>query len=159
MGKPNRPDHHRPRRAGYAKIYCELPDPVVLRGSWHCSGSWLGFKFLDLHVGDLREPTEEAAAAAVDGTLHFKYIPKTGVWGSADVAYPVLTPADTPNRKVLEHRVGAGRVEFHRANWEDMPTQYNIVNACADLEIKEYCGASVTRTVGGKDLSDQRILQ
>jgi hypothetical protein len=35
---------------------------------------------------------------------------------------------------------------------------YNIVNALADLEIVEYLGGSFTRTVGGKDLSDQRIL-
>jgi hypothetical protein len=40
-----------------------------------------------------------------------------------------------------------------------MPTQYNIVNTFCDLEIKEYRGASVTKTVGGKDLSDQRSLR
>jgi hypothetical protein len=40
-----------------------------------------------------------------------------------------------------------------------MPSQYNIVNALADLEIKEYRGASITRTVGGKDLGDVRILR
>jgi hypothetical protein len=40
-----------------------------------------------------------------------------------------------------------------------MPTQYNIVNAFCALPIKEYRGASVTKAVGGKDLSDQRILR
>ena len=54
---------------------------------------------------------------------------------------------------------GEGTVEFHRARWEDMPTQYTIVNAFADLEIKKFLGASITKTVGGKDLSDQRILR
>ncbi len=39
-----------------------------------------------------------------------------------------------------------------------MPTQYNIVNTFYDLEVIDLCGASVTKTVGGKDLSDQRIL-
>ena len=77
----------------------------------------------------------------------------------ADAAYAVLTPAATPNRRVLQRQVGAGRLQFHRARWEDLPTQYNIVNALADLEIREYRGASLTKTVGGKDLSDQRILR
>jgi hypothetical protein len=36
---------------------------------------------------------------------------------------------------------------------------YPIVNVFHDLEILEYVGASVTKTVGGKDLSDQRILR
>ena len=40
-----------------------------------------------------------------------------------------------------------------------MPTQYNIVNAFADLPIVEYRGASVSKSVGAKDLRDQRILR
>ena len=51
-----------------------------------------------------------------------------------------------------------GEVNFHKARWEDMPTQYNIVNALNDLEIREYRGASLTKTAGAKDLRDQRIL-
>jgi hypothetical protein len=93
------------------------------------------------------------------GILHYKYIPKTGEWGSADAAYAVLTPAETPNQVIKEMWRGEGTVEFHKARWEDMPTQYTIVNAFAELEIKEYRGASITKTVGGKDLSDQRILR
>ena len=40
-----------------------------------------------------------------------------------------------------------------------MPTQYNIVNALAALPIRAYRGASLTKTIGGKDISDQRILR
>jgi hypothetical protein len=50
-------------------------------------------------------------------------------------------------------------VEFHKARWEDLPTQYNIVNAFHELEVKEWRGASIVKSVGGKDLSDQRILR
>ena len=149
---------------GFSKIYCELPTPTTLRGQHHVIASWLGFKFLDLQVHDLREQSREeidqlASSQSGAGTLHYKYVPRTGDWGTADAAYAVLTPAETPNRRVLEHRVGAGSLKFHRARWEDMPTQYNIVNAFADLEIREYRGASLIKTVGGKDLSDQRILR
>ena len=71
----------------------------------------------------------------------------------------MLTPAHTPNRVVLERWTGDGTVEFHKARWEDLPTMYPIVNAFHDLEILKYVGASVSKTVGGKDLSDQRILR
>ena len=54
---------------------------------------------------------------------------------------------------------GEGTIQFHKARWEDMPTQYTIVNAFAELPIKEYRGATVTTSTGGKDLSDQRILR
>ena len=149
---------------GFSKIYCELPEPTVLRGQHHAIASWLGFKFLDLHLRDLQRqsPDEIAAALAApsgDGILHYKYMPRTGEWGKADIAYPVLTPAATPNRKVLERHVGTGSLQFHRARWEDLPTQYFVVNAFAGLPILEYRGASLTRSIGGKDLSDQRILR
>ena len=49
-------------------------------------------------------------------------------------------------------------IEFHRARWEDLPTQYMIVNAFSDLEIKEYRGTSIAHSNGGGDLSNQRIL-
>ena len=53
---------------------------------------------------------------------------------------------------------GEGTVEFHRARWEDLPTQYMVVNAFSSLEIKEYRGASIEHSVGGSSLSNQRIL-
>ncbi|MYB15769.1 MAG: hypothetical protein F4X41_01855 [Chloroflexi bacterium] len=144
---------------GFSKIYCELPEPSVCRGQTRCTAGWLGFKFMDLQVDDLAAPTKRGPIEPVDGMLHYKYIPKTQFWGEADLHYAVLTPSDTPHRKVIDHQVGKGSVTFHRAKWEDLPTFYTVVNAFADLEVKELLGGSVTRTVGGKDLSDQRILR
>jgi hypothetical protein len=148
---------------GFSKIYCELPEPRVCQGETDCIASWLGFKFMDLKIRGLtRLPADEIPAAPgvkTDGTLHFKYMPKTGEWGSADVSYAVLTPAETPNRVVQERWHGEGTVQFHKATWEDLPTMFHIVNAFHALEILEYRGASVVKTVGSKDLSDQRILR
>lgn len=152
---------------GFSKIYCELPEPTVLRGDYHATGSWLGFKFIDIKVTNTTQqrPDEVAALSQRNkenssaGTLHYKYMPRTGEWGTPDVEYAVLTPAEGSNAKVQERWVGDGTVEFHRARWEDMPTQYNIVNALADLDVVEWRGGSVTRSIGGKDLRDQRILK
>jgi hypothetical protein len=107
--------------------------------------------------------TDEAAAgsdgAELNGTLHYKYIPRTGVWDEADAEYAVMTPSATPDRRVTAQCTGRGSVRFHRAEWQDLPTQYHIVNAFADLEQIDFLGASIVETIGGKDLSDQRILR
>lgn len=144
---------------GFAKIYCELPEPSVCGGRTRCSAGWLGHKFMDLQVEDLETPPAGGPAEPVDGMLHYKYVPKTQFWGEADLHYAVLTPSETPNRRVIDHQVGKGSVTFHRSEWEDLPTFYTVVNAFAELEVKEFLGGSITRTIGGKDLGDQRILR
>jgi len=153
---------------GFSKIYCELPEPTTLRGETHCIASWLGFKFLDMKLTDMTlVPLNPSAVSAgkqrddgvLTGTLHYKYMPRTGEWGSADTGYAVLSPAEGSNSVTTELWRGKGSVEFHKARWEDLPTQYHVVNALHELEVLEYRGASISKSVGGKDLSDQRILR
>lgn len=147
---------------GFSKIYCEISEPRITSTEAQVCAGWLGFNFLDIEVTALHEPSGEAGAGAgpgSDGTLHYKYIPKTGEWGTEDVAYPVLMPAAGDNKRVVEHLTGDGRLTWHRARWEDLPTFYNVVNGLADLQVVEHLGGTLTRTVGAKDLSDQRILR
>ena len=151
---------------GFSKIYCELPEPVVYNGETHCTASWMGFRFLDIKLTNMKDvapadfppPVQHRTDDVLSGTIHYKYMPRTGEWGETDVAYVVLSPAPTnptPPKSLLR---GDGTVEFHKARWEDLPTQYMIVNAFNELEIKEYRGASIEHRVGGRSLSDQRIL-
>ncbi len=147
---------------GFSKIYCELPEPNVLSGEHHATASWMGFRFLDLKAFNLTEQElggTSNSVSNIDGLLHYKYMPRTGEWGAADIEYACLTPAGNSNAITKYRAVGDGSVAFHQARWEDVPTQYNIINAFYDLDILEYRGSSLTRTIGGKDLSDQRILR
>ena len=134
---------------GYSKIYCELPPPMVTADGVHCTAAWFDFKFMDLRLSELHDVLAPAAGAP-DGQLHFKYIPKTEEWGEADVSYPVLIPDAALNEgtRVVERKAGQGAVSFRRAEWEDLPTLFNVVNTFADLEILEYTSAGVTRTLG-----------
>ncbi len=151
---------------GFSKVYCELPEPVVFDGETHCTASWLGFRFLDLKVRGLQEVDPPAAAPApvphgdgtLRGVLHYKYMPRTGAWGEVDAAYAVLSPDKGPGAPPQAVYRGEGEVTFHQARWEDLPTQYMIVNALQALEIKEYRGATIEHRVGGGDLIDQRIV-
>ena len=149
---------------GFSKIYCELPEPRVCQGQTHCIASWMGFKFLDLRIKNLTQMSSEEVAESLgnrrgDGTLHYKYIPRTGEWGKPDISYFALTPSGDSNAVIKEMWRGEGTVQFHEASWEDMPTMFHIANALHNLEVKEYLGAMMVKTVGGKDLSDQRILR
>ena len=150
---------------GFSKIYCELPEIRISSDFAAISASWLGFNFLNLEVSTLKSITPPYPMgpdeSEPDGLLHYKYIPRTGQWGSPDVAYPVISPASNPNRKILEQFVGNGHFKWNVARWEDMPTQYTIINTLADLEIKEFTSGSLKRTIGDHDLSqiNQKILE
>ena len=151
---------------GFSKIFCDMPDPVVCRGEFQVTGSWMGYRFLDMNLRNLQPvapadyppPATPRPDGILTGQLHYKYIPRTGEWDKADVAYATLTPAEASNRRVTGMWRGEGAVRFNQARWEDMPTQFMIVNTLHALEIKEYRGATITQSVGGKDLSDQRML-
>jgi hypothetical protein len=156
---------------GFSKLYAELPPARMLGDSARVTASWLEFPFLEMELSGLAPvqlPAAPAAApaatatngGALTGQMHYKYMPRTGEWGKADASYAVITPSGGSSQRVLERwRAKGGSVKFHRARWEDMPTQYMIVNAFADLDVVEFRGATLTKSVGGKDLSDQRILR
>lgn len=149
---------------GYSKIYAEIPAPMVYQGVWHWTALWQGFKFVDLKFMNMRQLSLEEAKTMMSkqgsaGTIHYKYVPRTGVWGTPDVAYVTLTPAAGGPKTLKEAWQGEGTVQFHKATWQDLPTQYNIVNALHGLEIKEYRGAMMLKTIGAKDLSDTHILE
>ena len=153
---------------GFSKIYAELPPPRVYEDDTHVMASWLGFKFMDMDLTNMEQVEVQSPAptssqgqdnGVITGQMHYKHFPRTGEWGKADVSYAVIAPSGNSNARTLELWRGEGTVEFHRARWEDMSTQYNVVNAFADLEIIEWRGATISKGVGGKDLSGQRIIR
>jgi hypothetical protein len=144
---------------GFAKLYGEIPPARLMADRILCETSWLGFKFLELEASHLK-------AAPIDNlppappTLHYKYMPRTGEWGKADVAYMCIGKGGTdPLVTVKQRLTGNGSVEIHAASWEDMPTQYHITRALASLPILEQRSASVVYSSGGSDIAGQRILR
>lgn len=142
---------------GFSKLYCELPDPAIMDGSYRFTAGWLGHPFFDMQLTKLGEAPLPPPSGKP--TLHFKYIPRTGVRDNPDAAYVTMTPSDNPNVTIECRLVGKGKFRFIESRWEDLPTLYHIVNAFASLPLSEFVAASLTWSHGGKDLNDQRIVE
>ena len=149
---------------GMAKIYADIPDPAREGGKHRCSAAWDGFIFVDLTAWDLL-PTELSPRA--QPSLLCKYIPRTGEWGAADVNYMTVTGKDPcePSTQVHENQTGSGQFRFSPASWEQMPTQYRIVNQLARLPMHEFREARYritsqgeVDTVGGGNIFGQRVV-
>ena len=143
---------------GIPKIYAEIP-PLETTGvnRYVARAHWLGFEFVRVSIDAQREVHPDAHPPSLP-ILSYKYIPKTGVWGQADCEYATIVPAGDAGRMTTACWEATGAVTFTEATWADMPTQYHIVNKLASLPVAEARGARITSTVGGKDLSDTRIL-
>ena len=132
---------------GFAKIYAEMPPPVIIGNSYSANAAWQGFRFAEISATELEEAP--AQLPPTNGSFHYKFIPRTGAQGEADAAYLEYAP---PNQlatgygglRVIRRLTGTGSIKFHRARWEDAPFQYPIINALAALPIREARGASVT---------------
>ncbi|MBS7697171.1 MULTISPECIES: acetoacetate decarboxylase family protein [unclassified Chelatococcus] len=144
---------------GFAKLYADIPDPRIFRGREYHGAMWFGHRFIDIELDAIEEaPPASPSGPAAGGTLHYKYVPATGQWGEADVAYACHTPPGASQQRTIAAFRAEGTVTIHDTHWADMPTQFHIVRALAALPMIEARGAVIIETRGGKDLSDQRRL-
>lgn len=146
---------------GFAKVYCEIPEPQFQRDEVICRASWDGCEFATLRIAAPAEVVAEALPSPQPsaGLLHYKYVPKTGAPGVADAEYAVLTPAATPHLRIEQALIGKDAAcQFRESTWEELPTLVHIVNALASVPFGTCLEATILRTRGAKDLSDQRVL-
>lgn len=147
---------------GVAKIFCDIPEARLTGGRTICEASWQGFRFLELTLDDITavDPKAERLDPGPDtggNLLHYKYLPRTGSWGTADVAYATLSPPVT-SAVIKRAFKASGTFAYSEPRWEDMPTQFHIVKRLAGLPVVKMLGASML-TIGGQfDLYDQRAL-
>ncbi len=79
---------------GHPKLYAEIQEPRSWGGAQLGEAGWMGFRFLDLAVSDLRDAPQVQQqvqqTTPSDGTLMLKYVPRTEAWGEADNALAEL---------------------------------------------------------------------
>lgn len=139
---------------GFPKILADIP-PLSWdkkAGSTYAKASWFGHTFLEFSLEGLVESTEgpKKLPAANGPPMFFKYVPRSGPFGreGTDIAY-VTTPKALPNGgeniaaidfdiyNFKKWKASSGRLEWHRATFEEQPTTFHIVNGMAQLDILE----------------------
>lgn len=140
---------------GWAKIYSEIAQDTAADGSWSAVASWDGHQFLTAEAASFAA----AAPPPPPAPMAFrKYVPRTGRPGEADVDCLTRSAPDGPPATLVSSEAGQGRFAFHPARWEDMPTQYPIVNGLAALPLHGFLPVSRSHVSGGGDGSGQREL-
>lgn len=148
---------------GFNKVYCEIPPHRAIGNRRIVEASWLGHQFFRLELEETEQVDPSSLSRAElgswgEGTLHYKYVPRTGDWGQADAAYAVLSPSSGSTMKITEAWRADGEHAFVESRWEQLPTLYRIVNALAGLPVRERLGGLVSKSHGGKDFADQLRL-
>src|SRR5262249_32254120 len=124
----------------------QIPEPIILGNAYRASASWEGFRFFELEASELAEAPLNADAPALDGAFHYRFMPKVGAQGEADAEYMAFIPGANSGpgaNGVTKRLAGKATFRFLPARWEDMPTQYPIINALGALPLREFRGASV----------------
>jgi hypothetical protein len=132
---------------GFAKLYADIPAPIILGDAYRGSAGWDNFRFLDIDVDELKEV--EPTPPPLRGHFHHKYVPRSGDLTQADVDYleyadPAPTATGYGGMALQTKMLGRGRFRFHSTCWEEMPFQYPIINALADLPVVEWRGGSLS---------------
>jgi Acetoacetate decarboxylase (ADC) len=146
---------------GHNKIFADIEPARVIDGRQHHTMGWMGHRFFEMELHNIQEASEPLQVDRESkGLLNWKYVPKTGLdcRGEAELSSITLTPAGNPHRRILRSWHADGSFRFLHSNWEDLPTQFQIVNAFAEMPIHEFRSASIVESIGNRDLGDTRTL-
>lgn len=141
---------------GYPKVFADISDLDLKGDRAHATASWDKFTFLDIRVRQLS--TETKCQMPSGPSYHQNYLPRIGATGEHALVQTILTSPGQGALQTVESLGGQGRVTFHRATWDQLPTLAHIVNGLADLKLGSCTGAGYVRTKGATDLRGQVII-
>ena len=147
---------------GFPKMFSEFPEITrdEAAGTASCSTGWMGHTFFEIELSALQEqanPVKVLPGSNGGPQLYYKYMPRTSPNGceGADVAYvtcgaPKGSAAANIQMEDFEYRrwTGNGRVQWHKATFEQVPLQHKIINTVADLDILEVVEVEMVRFAG-----------
>ena len=129
---------------------------VIIGDRCTALAAWQNFRFFDLKS---RSSGRHDPGCPAGGSFHYKYVPKTGALTESDVDYLEYAPPDAAatgysTLRTTRFRQGSGLFAFHRARWEDIPFQYPIINALADLPVHESRSATLVESTAEGTIGD-----
>lgn len=152
---------------GHPKLAAQLPDPRRWNDETHIRASWEHFTFaeMDLACNDFApaDMIADFSASVGAGIIAHKYVPRSGQWDVADADYLTLSPVPGESntrdpQPAPSVKQGKGSIRFNIPQWQDMPTQYHIVQKLAALEQLSSLDALAMEGTTYLDFYEQRIL-
>ncbi|EMC98766.1 hypothetical protein BAUCODRAFT_379785 [Baudoinia panamericana UAMH 10762] len=151
---------------GYAKLWADLSAKYESTNMRLCLG-WDGSVFGELSINGLRNNEGDVPDPAkvsfrpMQGILHYKYVPRTGSPGEADVQYPTFTPAPAEGTsRVLRTALSqTGHFGFKALSFAELPTLHHVAARLSELRPQGPVDCIVIEEVGVSDISSQRILR
>jgi hypothetical protein len=152
---------------GFPKLYSDIHGPSRIGDGYHCSASWEGFRFFQMEVRGL-QPAEVAGPPTAPLLVH-RYLPRafeSGAEVDQILAHGPNLPGGhraapdgrLPEVTLKSGEVGNGSFSFLPARWEDMPTQYHIVNPLAALPLLEFEECIVFERLNQDDVSTTHVV-
>lgn len=154
---------------GFAKVYATIDEHIHAQreGAVTIQLGWEGTVFGEIRVPGTRAkqrstPTETTGRPAFQpcNILHYKYIPRTGSPGVADVEYPTVSPVPPTSAASVEDSfyTTGPQVRFEDLGFEKLPTLHHIAAKLAGIEVLEILGAQTVVARGGSDFGSQRPI-
>ena len=157
---------------GYSKIYADIEDIHTYNGFSSTSLSSWGFEFLKLGFELDKSPGNQKIMESVifdpdnEGLLHYKYVPHSEAgFNKADIKCITMTPKnfvvpDGAGELPAPIRIWcSGQLQWNIPQWEDMPTQYHIVQGLASLPVVRVVGATRVYLKHFNDVYHQRVVE
>lgn len=140
-------------RLGYCKMYADISEVTGRDGHYNAFSSNWGYRFLDLNFDlNAKAPNLDEMNAILDDQattqeINYVYRTKIGALG-LDSDYFTLLPkgkelvypdncGEIPPKTT---QYGTGEILWHEASFEQVPTQYYIIEALGNLPVKRVVG-------------------
>lgn len=154
---------------GMPKLYCAID---VWRDrddrSYRVQAGWQGAAFGSLVLDGLAEVAVGRDRGTIggeddQGIFAYKYIPRVGERGRADVEHATFVPhADeakvVPSRVVRVLEASKASLSFDALGWDALPTLHHVVARLAEIPVYEIVSAKVVEGLGVPDVSSARRI-
>ncbi|VZH94270.1 unnamed protein product [Fusarium fujikuroi] len=152
---------------GMPKLYCSI-DIWKRVNSYRIQTGWQGVNFGSFTLEGLREVDSGSSKGTIggeddEGIFAYKYIPKVGDRGKADVEHATFVPHAeeskvVPSKVLRVFTADKASFEFDPHDWEALPTLHHVVSRLAEVPVYEILGAKVVEGVGVPDVSSARRI-
>ena len=145
---------------GYAKLFATLDDTRNSR-SLSLKMGWEGAQWGHLVIRDLEKVPQEKIDNhyLIKPLFHYKYFPRTGDVGAADIEYPTVTPGRLQRlREVFEAKPENVELNFESLGWSELPTLHHIVEKLASIRILRIESVRFEIQQGGDDVGTQQRI-